>query len=138
MSKDNQMSGRRWRAPGGIAIFGAAASTCLVLASAGAAVNLPGLHHCPQFERDGREYHYDYYLAGWTCSTAKPWVVKLSDDPVSGLSPAIPRVLLRNGPRGFTCYAVAEFEGHADGGFCLKRVRGRPRSGLGWQGVSPN
>jgi hypothetical protein len=66
---------------------------------------------------------------GFTCASAKTWIVKLIAETVK---PAGGEVPLANGPTGFHCYATFEVKGHPSDGFCDKGKLASPSSGFSW------
>ncbi len=87
---------------------------------------------CKPFRSSGLTYRWDTVGSGWTCGSAKPWVVKLSRDHVGS---AAGNVSLKNGPKGYHCYATLEHKGYASGGVCYKGTLAFPKSGFTWNGV---
>lgn len=104
------------------------ASACLAAASvAGAA---PAGQVCPQFKHGKRTYRYLTVGTGWTCGSAKRWIVKLSKDRVHAVST---NVRLGNGPRGYHCFATPfSSGGRATAGACIKGTVAYPKSGFSW------
>ena len=86
---------------------------------------------CPQFTKSRLTYHWETAGTGWTCASAKPWVVKLSGDHVGSATGNVP---LTNGPKGYHCYATLTHKGLASGGACFKGTWAFPRSGFTWNG----
>jgi len=85
---------------------------------------------CPSFKQGGRSYHSETLGTGWTCASAKPWIVKLSSDRVHV---GIANVPLTNGPRGYHCSANPFSRGgRATAGQCFKGTLAFPRSGFAW------
>jgi hypothetical protein len=86
---------------------------------------------CPTFSKAGLKYQWETAGTGFTCTTAKPWVLKLIKDPVDTSSG---NVALTNGPKGLHCYASLDEKGHASGGLCYKGTVAFPKSGFTWNG----
>jgi hypothetical protein len=101
------------------------------LAGAAAGRAAPAGELCKTFETAGLKVQWETAGTGWTCSSAKPWVVKLIDDHVR---PALGSVPLRNGPHGYHCFAVSEKNGHVSGGLCYLGTLAYPKSGFTWNG----
>lgn len=105
-----------------------ATSACLAAASTVGAAGTGQL--CRSFNQGGRSYHLETLGAGWTCTSAKPWVAKLIGDPVHVTSRNVP---LANGPRGYHCSAnPLSRGGHATAGQCIKGTIAFPQSGFAW------
>ena len=102
----------------------------LMLASVPGVGAAPAGVTCPSFSKSGLKYQWSTLGTGWTCSSAKPWVLKLVADPVKvgGLVP------LHNGPAGYHCVAEAHKKGHASTGQCYKHTLALPKSGFDWFG----
>ena len=82
------------------------------------------------FKQGGRTYRSETIGTGWTCASAKAWIVKLIGDRVHIVSKSVP---LTNGPRGYHCAADPTSEGgHATAGHCIKGTIAFPRSGFAW------
>ena len=85
---------------------------------------------CSTFKQGGRSYQYETIGTGWTCATAKAWIVKLVGDRVHVSTRNVP---LTNGPRGYHCAANPNSEGgHATAGQCFKGTVAFPKSGFAW------
>jgi hypothetical protein len=84
---------------------------------------------CKSFTQAGLKVQWETAGTGWTCGSAKPWVVKLINDHVK---PAVGNVPLTNGPHGFHCFAVDEKKGHVAAGLCFKNTIAFPKSGFTW------
>src|SRR5579862_4414771 len=67
---------------------------------------------CPTFSKSGLKYDWETVGTGFTCQSAKVWLVKLIADRVA---PTLGKVALHNGPVGLHCYATLERNGHASG-----------------------
>jgi len=107
------------------------ASVCLAAASTVGAA--PAGQLCRSFKQGGRSYHWETLGTGWTCASAKPWVVKLSNDRVHVGSTNVP---LTNGPRGYHCSANPFSRGgRATAGQCFKGTLAFPKSGFAWTGA---
>jgi hypothetical protein len=87
---------------------------------------------CRTFKTAGLRVQWETAGTGWTCGSAKPWVVKLIDDHVK--PSAAGNVPLKNGPRGYHCFAVFEKHGHVSGGLCYLGTLAFPKSGFTWNG----
>ena len=104
---------------------------CLAAASTVGAARAGQL--CPSFKQNGGSYHWETVGTGWTCASAKPWVVKLSSDHVRKSTANVP---LTNGPRGYHCYATPFSRGgRATSGTCFKGTIAFPKSGFAWNGA---
>jgi hypothetical protein len=86
---------------------------------------------CPTFKLGGLKVQWETAGTGWSCTSAKTWVVKLMHDHVK---PAPGNVPLKNGPRGFHCFAVFEKKGLVAGGLCYLGTLAYPKSGFTWNG----
>lgn len=116
-----------------------ARSLALVVVSAAAALAAGSFAHgatagqlCPSFSKSGLTYQWETVGTGWTCTSAKPWIVKLSGDRVAAVAG---KVTLKNGPSGFKCYASLTHKGRASGGLCFKGTLAFPKSGFTWNGT---
>jgi len=109
-----------------------AATVGVVLAGASVGRTATTGQLCKTFKNGGLTYTWETAGTGWTCSSAKPWVVKLSKDHVGSLSGRVP---LHNGPAGFHCYATDSHRGLAAGGICFKNTLAFPKSGFLWDGA---
>jgi hypothetical protein len=86
---------------------------------------------CPSFSQSGLKYFTETVGSGFTCNTAKTWVLKLSKDPADTTAG---RVVLHNGPKGYHCVATKGANGHAFVGVCYKGTLAFPKSGFLWNG----
>ena len=87
---------------------------------------------CPSFKQNGRIYRPETIGTGWTCASAKPWIVKLSGDRIRRSTANVP---LTNGPRGYHCFATPLSRGgRATSGTCFKGTLAFPKSGFAWLG----
>jgi hypothetical protein len=86
---------------------------------------------CPSFSKSGLKYFSETVGSGFTCNTAKTWVLKLIKDPVDTTAG---KVALQNGPKGYHCSATADANGHASVGACYKGTLAFPKSGFLWNG----
>jgi hypothetical protein len=86
---------------------------------------------CPSFSQSGLKYFSETVGSGFTCNTAKTWVLKLSKDPADTTAG---RVALHNGPKGYHCVATKDAKGHASVGACYKGTLAFPKSGFLWSG----
>jgi hypothetical protein len=111
-----------------VVIGAVAASVCLATATnAGAA---PAAKVCASFRQGGRTYRSETLGTGWTCASAKAWIVKLIGDRVHISAKSVP---LTNGPRGYHCAADPTSKGgHATAGHCIKGTIAFPQSGFAW------
>ena len=83
---------------------------------------------CSPFKQGGRTYRSETLGTGWTCASAKAWIVKLIGDRVHIVSKSVP---LTNGPRGYHCAADPTSEGgHATAGHCIKGTIAFPQKRL--------
>ena len=112
-----------------LATLGVAVTACAGAASAVHAT--PAGKICPSFKGNGLTYHWETAGTGWTCASAKPWVVKLSNDRIRSIGGS---VSLTNGPRGYHCYGTIAHKGLAAGGACFKGTWAYPKSGFTWNG----
>jgi hypothetical protein len=104
------------------------ASLCLATASTVGAARAGQL--CPSFKQGGHSYHSETLGTGWTCASAKTWIVKLSGDHVQVANANVP---LTNGPRGYHCSAnPASRGGRATAGQCFKGTVAFPGPGFAW------
>jgi hypothetical protein len=105
-----------------------AVTVCLATATTAGAVTTGKV--CSSFKQGGRTYRSETLGTGWTCASAKAWIVKLVGDRVHIVSKSVP---LTNGPRGYHCAADPTSEGgHATAGHCIKGTIAFPRSGFAW------
>ncbi len=105
---------------------------CLITASTVGAARAGQL--CRPFKQGGRSYSWETIGTGWTCSSAKPWVVKLIGDRIRTANANNP---LTNGPRGLRCTAnPLSRGGHATAGQCIKGTLAFPQSGFAWMDTS--
>ena len=86
---------------------------------------------CPSFSQSGLKYFTETVGSGFTCATAKSWVLKLTNDPVDTTAG---RVALNNGPKGYHCVATNDAKGKASVGACYKGTLAFPKSGFLWNG----
>jgi hypothetical protein len=86
---------------------------------------------CPSFSQSGLKYFTETVGSGFTCNTAKTWVLKLSKDSADTTSG---KVALKNGPKGYHCVATADVKGFASVGACYKGTLAFPKSGFLWNG----
>ena len=63
-----------------------------------------------------------------TCAKAKPWLVKLLADHGK---PGV-KVVLKNAPRGFKCWAVDDAKGRPTVGSCYTGTLAFPHNGFQW------
>jgi hypothetical protein len=84
---------------------------------------------CSTFTQDKLTYHSETLGTGWSCSSAKTWIKKLSKDHVNVVSTNVP---LTNGPTGLHCFATVGSHGHATSGDCIKGTIAFPKSGFAW------
>ena len=113
----------------GIAVLALVATAVLAALSAAPATAVGKF--CPAFSESGLKYQWETAGTGFTCTTAKTWVLKLIKDPVDTNSGKVP---LTNGPKGLHCYATDDQKGHASGGACYKGTIAFPKSGFLWNG----
>jgi hypothetical protein len=87
---------------------------------------------CRSFKQAGKSYTYETLGSGWTCTSAKAWIVKLSRDHVGTVTKNTP---LENGPSGYHCFANPfSRRGRATAGDCIKGTIAFPKSGFAWTG----
>lgn len=86
---------------------------------------------CPAFKTSGLKVQWETAGTGWSCTAAKKWVVKLIHDHVK---PAVANVPLKNGPKGYHCFASFEKKGLVAGGLCYLGTLAYPKSGFTWNG----
>jgi hypothetical protein len=84
---------------------------------------------CPVFTASGVKYQWETVGTGFTCGSAKPWVMKLIKDSADTSSG---KVTLTNGPKGYHCFASSADNGHASAGQCYKGTAAFPKSGFAW------
>ena len=105
-------------------------SACACLATATNADAARSGKVCSPFKRNGASYQYETVGTGWTCASAKSWIVELIRDRVHVSTRNVP---LTNGPRGYHCAANTGSQGgHATAGQCIKGTVAFPRSGFAW------
>jgi hypothetical protein len=117
---------RAWVAFAVLALAATAVSTVASAVPAAAAGKV-----CPSFSQSGVKYFSEVVGTGFTCNTAKTWVLKLSKDPVDTTAG---RAALSNGPKGYHCVATDDAKGHASVGACFKGTLAFPKSGFLWNG----
>lgn len=111
-----------------VVVSAVAASACLATATTAGATTTGKV--CSTFKQGGRTYRAETLGTGWTCASAKAWIVKLIGDRVHIVSKSVP---LTNGPRGYHCAADPTSEGsHATAGHCIKGTIAFPQSGFAW------
>ncbi len=110
----------------------------LVVAAAAAALAGATTSHaastgqlCPTFKEGGLKVQWETAGTGWSCSSAKKWVVKLMHDHVKAAAGNVP---LKNGPRSYHCFAVTVKKGLVSGGLCYLGTLAYPKSGFTWNG----
>jgi hypothetical protein len=86
---------------------------------------------CPSFSQSGLKYFSETVGSGFTCGTAKTWVLKLSKDHVDTTTG---KIALSNGPKGYHCVATSDAKGKASVGACYKGTLAFPKSGFLWNG----
>ena len=116
---------RRFMLVGTVALI-VAGLTFAVSSPVGAA--RAGQHVCPAFTSLGINEYTATVGTGFTCASAKTWIVKLISERVKGAG----EVTLTNGPKGLRCFATFEAKGHAAGGWCYKGPQASPSSGFTW------
>jgi len=85
---------------------------------------------CRAFKQGRLTFSSETLGAGWTCSSAKTWIAKLSKDKIRHSTTNIP---LSNGPRGYHCFATPSSQGgRATSGSCIKGTIASPGSGFAW------
>jgi len=122
------MTRNAWR---GAAVLAIAATAALAATSAVRAA--PEGKVCPSFSKSGKTYHWTTVGTGWTCTSAKPWVVKLIGQHVRRAADG--RYPLANGPSGYHCYSsFQDKRGYSIGGLCYLGTLAFPKSGFQWLG----
>jgi hypothetical protein len=86
---------------------------------------------CPAFSKHGLKYQWETVGTGFTCKSAKRWLLKLIKDRVPATGG---EVALHNGPNGYHCYATLVTKHLASGGLCYKGTLAYPKSGFTWNG----
>jgi hypothetical protein len=111
-----------------VVVGAVAASECLATSPSAGAAHTAKV--CANFKQGGRTYRSETLGTGWTCASAKAWIVKLIGDRVHIVSKSVP---LTNGPRGYHCAAdPTSAGGHATAGHCIKGTIAFPQSGFAW------
>jgi hypothetical protein len=87
---------------------------------------------CPTFRASGLKYQWETAGSGFSCKSAKHWLVKLVKDPADTSSG---EVALPDGPHGYHCFATLDHDGKASGGLCYKGTVAHPKSGFTWNGT---
>jgi hypothetical protein len=87
---------------------------------------------CPTFRASGLKYQWETAGTGFTCKSAKHWLVKLIKDHADTSSG---EVKLTNGPKGYHCFATLDHKHKASGGLCYKGTVAYPKSGFTWNGT---
>jgi hypothetical protein len=105
-------------------------ATALLVATSAVPASAAG-KVCPSFSQSGVKYFTETVGSGFTCSTAKTWVQKLSKDSADTTSG---KVALTNGPKGYHCVATDDAKGLATVGACFKGTLAFPKSGFLWNG----
>jgi len=103
------------------AIFGAGAATG-ARTSGTAAV-------CKSFSTSGLKVEWSA-IGNVTCKKAKPWLVTLLADHGK---PDV-KVALKNGPKGFKCFATDDGKGRPSAGACYTGTIAYPGNGFQWFG----
>lgn len=87
---------------------------------------------CASFKVGGLKIMWET-VGGFSCASAKPWVIKLQKEHVpTGFG----NVTLHDGPGGYHCMATgARAHGHPTGGVCYKGTLAYPKSGFTWNGT---
>jgi hypothetical protein len=115
----------------GAAVLAIAATAALATGSVVRAA--PAGKICPSFSKSGKTYHWTTVGTGWTCASAKPWVVKLSGERARKAADG--RYPLANAPKGYHCFSsFQDKRGYAIGGACYLGTLAYPRSGFQWLG----
>jgi len=111
-----------------VAVAAVSASVCLATTTNAGAASTGKV--CSPFKHGGRTYRSETLGTGWTCASAKAWIVKLIGDRFHTVSKSVP---LTNGPRGYHCAADPTSQGgHATAGHCIKGTIAFPGSGFAW------
>jgi hypothetical protein len=107
-----------------VVVFAALAIPALSAGSASAKAEV-----CPTLTVSGAKYSWETVGTGYTCGSAKPWVVKLVKESVDT---SAGKATLTNGPKGLHCFATDDEKGHASAGTCYKGTLAFPKSGFAW------
>ena len=98
--------------------------------AAGVAQAKPAGQVCRAFKQGSLTFSSETLGTGWTCSSAKTWIGKLSMDKIRHSTKNVP---LSNGPRGYHCFATPGSQGgRATAGACIKGTLAYPGSGFAW------
>jgi hypothetical protein len=90
----------------------------------------PTAQLCRPFKAGGLTFRSETLGTGWTCSSARSWISRLSQDRVRVTTR---NVALRNGPSGYHCIATPNSRGgRATSGACFKGTIAFPGSGFAW------
>ncbi len=86
---------------------------------------------CKPFTKDGTKIQWSTVGTGFTCASAKHWVVKLSSEtfPQKGV-----KVKLTGGPSRYHCFGTTDDTGRATIGDCYLGTVAFPKSGFQWFG----
>jgi hypothetical protein len=114
-----------------VAAAGLALVATAVLAATSAVPAAAAGKVCPSFSNSGLKYFSETVGTGFTCSTAKTWVLKFSKDHVDTTTG---KAVLQGGPKGYHCVATDEAKGQPSGGACYKGTLAFPKSGFLWSG----
>jgi hypothetical protein len=112
------------------ALAGAAATAFLAVASAAPAAQAG--HACPSLSKGSLKYSL-FISDELSCGYANTWVAKLSKDTVT-VDPEMREARLKNGPKGYSCFARARRKGRASSGICYKGSLAFPKSEFDWIG----
>ena len=86
---------------------------------------------CPSLTSAGVKVQWSVVGSGWTCSSAKKWVVKLVGEQHDK---SAAKVTFTDGPKHYTCSGAADDTGHVTAGACYKGSLAHPASGFQWFG----
>ena len=111
-----------------LALLAVIATACLAAASTAGASRAAAV--CPSFKQGGKSFFLETLGNSWTCSSAKAWAVKLIGDKVAAVVTS--NTPLKNGPRGYHCFANPGSHGHATDGTCFTGTIAFPKSGFAW------
>jgi hypothetical protein len=86
---------------------------------------------CPSLKSAGVTLNWSVVGSGFTCGSAKKWVVKLTSEHFSDVGKP---VTLTNGPKGYHCKGTTNDSGRATIGSCYLGTVQHPKSGFQWFG----
>lgn len=106
------------------------ATTAVVIFGAGAATGARATGTaavCKTFSASGLKPKWSV-IGNVTCAKAKPWLVKI----LAGHGKPDVKVVLKNGPAGFKCFAVDDAKGRPAVGSCYTGTIAFPKNGFQW------